>query len=43
VESGEETEEEKKKSKAGSYEEMVKALTAQLQEQMTAYTARWRG
>jgi hypothetical protein len=30
VESGEETEEDKEKSKAGSYEEMVKALTAQL-------------
>jgi hypothetical protein len=43
VESGEETEEEKEKSKAGSYEEMMKALTAQLQEQMTAYTARWSG
>jgi hypothetical protein len=43
VESGEETEEEKGKSKAGSYEEIMKALTAQLQEQMTAYTARWSG
>jgi hypothetical protein len=43
VESGEETKEEKEKSKAGSYEEMVKALTAQLQEQMTAYAAKWSG
>jgi hypothetical protein len=43
VESGEETEEEKEKSKAGSYEEMVKALTTQLQEQMTAYAAKWIG
>jgi hypothetical protein len=43
MESGEETEEEKEKSKAGSYEEMVKALTAQLQEQMTDYTAKWSG
>jgi len=34
VESGEETEEEKGKPSAGSYEEVVKALTAQLQEQM---------
>jgi hypothetical protein len=43
VESGEETKEEKEKSKTGSYEEMIKALTAPLQEQVTAYTARWSG
>jgi len=38
-----ETEEEKEKSKNNSYEEMIKALTAQLQEQTAAYTARWSG
>jgi hypothetical protein len=43
VESGAETDEEKEKPSAGSYEEMIKALTAQLQEQVTAYTARWSG
>jgi len=43
VESGAETEEEKEKPSAGNYEEMIKALTAQLQEQVTAYTARWSG
>jgi hypothetical protein len=35
VESGEETEEEKEKSKTSSYEEMIK--------EVTAYTARWSG
>ncbi|MFM7139677.1 MAG: hypothetical protein ACKOXS_05155, partial [Actinomycetes bacterium] len=46
VESGEETEEEKEKkekSKTGNYDEMMKALTAHIQEQVTAYTARWSG
>ena len=38
-----ETEEEKEKSKSSNYEEMIKALTAQLQEQTAAYTARWSG
>jgi hypothetical protein len=38
-----EAEEEKEKPKANSYEEMIKALTAQLQEQTAAYTARWSG
>jgi hypothetical protein len=38
-----ETEEEKEKPKTNSYEEMIKALTAQLQEQTAAYTARWSG
>jgi hypothetical protein len=31
----------RKNPKQVSYEEMVKALTAQLQEQMTAYAAKW--
>jgi hypothetical protein len=43
VKSGAETEEEKEKPSAGSYEEMIKALTTQLQEQVTAYTAKWSG
>ncbi len=46
VESGEETEDEKEKkekSKTGNYDEMMKALTAHIQDQMTAYTARWSG
>jgi hypothetical protein len=38
-----ETKEEKEKSKTNSYEKMIKALTAQLQEQTAAYTARWSG
>jgi hypothetical protein len=38
-----ETEEEKEKSKSNNYEEMIKALTVQLQEQTAAYTARWSG
>ncbi len=41
--SGTETEEEKEKPLASSYEETIKALTAQLQEQTAAYTARWSG
>ncbi|MFN9960882.1 MAG: hypothetical protein ACK55I_47980, partial [bacterium] len=41
--SGTETEEEKEKSKSNNYEEMIKALTAQLQEQTAAYTKRWSG
>jgi hypothetical protein len=36
-------EEEKEKPQANSYEVMIKALTAQLQEQKSAYTARWSG
>jgi hypothetical protein len=36
-----ETEEEKEKPNNNSYEEMIKALTVQLQEQTAAYTARW--
>jgi hypothetical protein len=38
-----ETVEEKEKPLVSSYEEMIKALTAQLQEQTAAYTARWSG
>jgi hypothetical protein len=38
-----ETKEEKEKPKTNSYEEMIKALTAQLQEQTAAYIARWSG
>jgi hypothetical protein len=38
-----ETEEEKEKPQANSYEEMIKALAAQLQEQTAADTARWSG
>jgi hypothetical protein len=38
-----ETKEEKEKPKANSYDEMIKALTAQLQEQTAAYTTRWSG
>jgi hypothetical protein len=38
-----ETKEEKEKPSVSSYEEMIKALTAQLQEQTAAYTARWSG
>jgi hypothetical protein len=38
-----ETKEEKEKPLVSSYEEMIKALTAQLQEQTAAYTARWSG
>ena len=34
---------EKDKPKEESYEETIKALTAQLQEYATAYTARWSG
>jgi hypothetical protein len=41
VDSGTETEVEKDKPKEESYEETIKALTAQLQEYATAYTARW--
>jgi len=33
----------KRNPKINSYEEMIKALTAQLQEQTAAYTARWSG
>jgi hypothetical protein len=36
-----ETEEEKEKPNNNRYEEMIKALTVQLQEQTAAYTARW--
>ena len=43
VDSGTETEVEKDKPKVESYEETIKALTAQLQEYATAYTARWSG
>jgi hypothetical protein len=43
VDSGAETEVEKEKPKEESYEETIKALTAQLQEYATAYTARWSG
>jgi hypothetical protein len=43
VESGTETKVEKKKPKVESYEETIKALTAQLKEYATAYTARWSG
>jgi hypothetical protein len=51
VESGEETEEEKEKkekkekskTETGNYDDMMKALTAHIQEQVTAYTARWSG
>jgi hypothetical protein len=38
-----ENEEEKENPQANSYEEMIKALTAQLQEKTVAYTARWSG
>jgi hypothetical protein len=38
-----ETKEEKEKTQANSYEEMIKALTAQLQEQTVPYTAKWSG
>jgi hypothetical protein len=38
-----ETKEEKEKPKNNSYEEMIRALTAQLQEQTAAFTARWSG
>jgi hypothetical protein len=37
-----ETEEEKEKSLVGNYEEIIKALTAQLQE-ATANSAKWSG
>jgi predicted translin family RNA/ssDNA-binding protein len=40
VESEVETEVEKEKSKVQSYEDTIKALTTQLQEYATAYTAR---
>jgi hypothetical protein len=47
VGSGEDTEVEKEepkaKSKEQSYEDTIKALTAQLQEYATAYTAKWSG
>jgi hypothetical protein len=43
VDSGTETEVEKDKPKEESYEETIKALTAQLQEYTTAYTASWSG
>jgi hypothetical protein len=43
VDSGTETEVEKDKPKEESYEETIKALTAQLQEYATAYTTRWSG
>ncbi len=35
----EEEKEKKEKSKTGNYDDMMKALTAHIQEQMTAYTA----
>jgi hypothetical protein len=38
-----ETKEEKEKPQADSYEEMIKALTAQLQEKTAADTTRWSG
>jgi hypothetical protein len=38
-----ETKEEKEKPKNNSFEEMITALTAQLQEQTAANTARWSG
>jgi hypothetical protein len=41
VESEVETEVEKEKSKVQSYEDTIKALTTQLQEYATAYTAKW--
>jgi hypothetical protein len=46
VESGGETKEkkekkEKSKTKTGNYDDMMKALTAHIQQQVTAYTARW--
>jgi hypothetical protein len=43
VESEVETEVEKEKSKVQSYEDTIKALTTQLQEYATAYTAKWSG
>jgi hypothetical protein len=43
VDSETETEVEKDKPKEESYEETIKALTAQLQEYTTAYTASWSG
>lgn len=43
VDSGTETEMEKGKSKEESYEDTIRALTAQLNEYATAYTARWNG
>jgi hypothetical protein len=43
VDSETETEGEKDKPKEESYEETIKALTAQLQEYTTAYTASWNG
>jgi hypothetical protein len=43
VDSGTETEVEKDKPKEESYEETIKALTAQLQKYTTAYTASWSG
>jgi hypothetical protein len=48
VGSGEDTEVEreekpKAKSKEQSYEDTIKALTAQLQEYATAYTTKWSG
>jgi hypothetical protein len=41
VESEVETEVEKEKAKVQSYEDTIKALTTQLQEYATAYTAKW--
>jgi hypothetical protein len=41
VESEVETEVEKEKTKVQSYEDTIKALTTQLQEYATAYTAKW--
>jgi hypothetical protein len=41
VESEVETEVEKEKSRVQSYEHTIKALTTQLQEYATAYTAKW--
>ena len=43
VESEVESEVEKGKSKVQSYEDTIKALTTQLQEYATAYTAKWSG
>jgi hypothetical protein len=43
VDSETETEVEKDKPKEESYEETIKALTAQLEEYTTAYTASWSG